>query len=182
MGNTLDVTDISLQPQTASPAKYFANLPTKECAFEVWGRIEEYYNEMRRTGRLALYRNSYTNFYMGYIYRATMYRAGEQGELTRSFWNHERNLIEHLKVQTTQNKIAYKTQVLNSNSKSANVVEFGNGLANRYSESPEYDLDGKFKQSVEDTLVWGESAIVGLWNRFKGDPMAQDPMTGQMLY
>lgn len=182
MGNGIDTTDITIQTQSVAKEQYFANLPTKECAFEIWARIEEYYSEMRRTGRFALYRNSYTNYYMGYIYRATMYRSGEQGELTRSFWNHERNLIEHLKVQTTQNKVAYKTQVLNSNSKSANVVEFGNGLADRYSQAPEYDLDSKFKQSVEDTLVWGESAVVGLWNRFKGEPITSDPATGQMLY
>lgn len=181
MGNGLDVTDASKRVTEANPNAYFANLPTRECAFEIWARIEEYYNEMRRTGRLALYRNSYTNYYMGWLYRATIYRAGEQGELTRSFWNHERNLIRHLKVQTTQNKIAYKTQVLNSNSRSAAIVDFGNGLADRYAQSPEYDLDGKGKQSVEDTLVWGESSIVALWNRFKGEPLAQDPMTGQIL-
>ncbi len=136
---------------------------------------------MRRTGRLALYRNSYTNYYMGWIYRASMWRAGEQGELTRSFWNHERNLIRHLIVQTTQNKITFKAQVLNSNAQSSTVVAFGNGLADRYSQDSQYDLDGKGRQSVEDTLVWGESAIVGLWNRFKGEPMAQDPQTGQIL-
>lgn len=181
MGNSLDVTDTSLTAINPRPDTYFANLPTRDCAFEVWGRIEEYFNEMRRTGRLALYRNAYTNFYMGWIYRASMWRAGEQGELTRSFWNHSRNILIHLKTQTTQNKITYKTQVMNSNSKSANIVEFGNGLAMRYAEAPEYDLDGRGRQSVEDTLVWGDSAIVALWNRFKGDPMAQDPMTGQIL-
>lgn len=181
MANGIDTTDVTGQKQTTDPQKYFANLPTRECAFEIWGRIEEYYSEMRRTGRFALYRNTYTNYYMGYIYRATMYRSGEQGELTKSFWNHSRNLVEHLKVQTTQNKVAYKTQVRNSNSKSANIVEFGNGLADRYSQSEEYALDSKFKQGVEDTLVWGESAIVGLWNRFKGDPIANDPQTGQTL-
>lgn len=181
MGNGIDTTDTALAPVSASPEMYFAAMQTEQCAYEVWSRIEEYYNEMRRTGRFALYRNSYSNFYMGWIFRATMYRSGEQGELTRTFWNHERNLIRHLKVQTTQNKISYKTQVLNSNSKSANIVEFGNGLADRYSQSPQYDLDGKGKQSVEDTLVLGESSIVGLWNRFKGEPMAQDPQTGQIL-
>lgn len=181
MGNGVDKTDTSLAAINPRPNEYFAKLPTRECAFEAWARIEEYYNEMRRTGRLALYRNAYTNYYMGWIYRASMWRAGEQGELTRSFWNHSRNIVRHLKVQTTQNKITYKTQVLNSNYKSANIVEFGNGLSARYAESPEYDLDGKGKQSVEDTLVWGDSAIVGLWNRFKGQPMAQDPTTGQIL-
>lgn len=181
MGNGLDRTDLTLQPQSESTEEYFANLETKQCAYEIWSRIEEYFNEMRRTGRLALYRNSYTNYYMGWLYRASMYRSGEQGELTRSFWNHERNLIRHLKVQTCQNKIAYKAQVKNSNSRSANLIEFANGLAERYATDSLYDLDSKGRQSVEDTLVFGDSGIVGLWNKFAGEPIAQDPETGQLL-
>jgi len=177
----LDSTDLTKSPMSDTTSGYFANLETRECAYEIWSRIEEYYNEMRRTGRLALYRNSYTNFYMGWIYRASMYRSGEMGELTRSFWNHERALLLDLKTLTTQNKIAYKAQVMNSNAGSAQNIEFANGLAERYSEGIEYNLDGKSRQGVEDTLVWGASAVVGLWNRFKGEEMMPDPETGQML-
>lgn len=176
-----DKTDTSLTAMTSSPEQYFANLPTRECAFAVWGRIEAYYNEMRRTGRLAIYRNAYLNYYMGWIYRASMWKSGELGELTRTFWNHHRNLCRHVIVQTTQNKIAYKAQVLNSSSASAQIVEFANGLADHYSQDPEYDLDTKFKKAVEDCVaVFGLSSVVGLWNRFKGDPVVQDPATGQI--
>src|SRR4029077_5211467 len=113
----IDKTDTSKRPQTETPAKYFANLPTTECAQEIWDRIEQYYSEARRTGRLALYRNAFINFYMGWIMRASMYKSGEMGELTRSFWNHHRNILLHIKIKTTQNKIAFKAQVKNSNSK-----------------------------------------------------------------
>lgn len=176
----IDKTDTTKRPLSSSPEKYFANLPTSECANEIWDRIESYYNEMRRTGRLALYRNSFMNFYMGWIMRASMYKAGEMGELTRSFWNHHRNILLHIKVKTTQNKIAFKSQVLNSSSRSAEIIEFSNGLADRYSTSHEYDLDSKSKQAVEDCLVFGESSICGVWNRFKGEEVAQDPETGFM--
>ena len=178
----IDVTDTSLAPKTDTATTYFANLPTRQCANEIWSRIEDYYTEMRRTGRFALYRNSYTNFYMGWIYRASMYKSGETGELTRTFWNHERNILLHLKVQTTQNKIAFRAQVLNSSAKSAEIVEFANGLADRYSQAVEYDLDTKHKQAVEDCLVFGQSAIVGLWNKFAGQPLVTDPATGQTFY
>lgn len=175
----IDKTDTTKRPISTSPAKYFANLPTQECAYEIWDRIEQYYNEMRRTGRMALYRNAYMNFYMGWIMRASMYKSGEMGELTRSFWNHHRNILLHIKVKTTQNKMAFKAQVQNSNSKSAQIVEFANGLADRYSTAQEYDLDSKGKQAVEDNLVFGESSICAIWNRFKGKPVVQDPTTGQ---
>ena len=174
----IDTTDTAKKPYTDSPETYFANLPTDQCAAAFWDRAESYYNEMRRTGRLALYRNSFTNFYMGWIYRASMFKSGEMGELTRSFWNHERNILLHLKVQTTQNKIAYKAQVRNSDAKVAAQIEFVNGLAERYSQAVEYDLDTKGKQAVEDCLVFAESSVVGLWDKFKGAPLVEDPATG----
>jgi hypothetical protein len=183
----IDKSDTTKRPLSASPEKYFANLPTMECAYEVWDRIESYYNEMRRTGRMALYRNAYLNFYMGWIMRASMYKSGDMGELTRSFWNHHRNILMHIKIKTTQNKLAYKAQVLNSNARSSQIVEFANGLAEHYTANGDYDLDSKAKQTVEDCLVFGEASIVGLWNRFKGQPMVQDDdgqikMDGDMDY
>src|SRR5579863_5497264 len=174
----IDKSDTTKRPSTATPEKYFANLETNHCAREIWDRIEIYYNEMRRTGRLMLYRNAYFNFYMGWIMRASMYKSGEMGELTRSFWNHHRNILLHIKVKTTQAKLAYKSQVKNSSSTSAQMIEFANGLAERYATDEEYDLDSKTKQAVEDCLVFGESSIVGIWNRFKGNPIVQDPETG----
>ena len=106
----VDTTDTTLSPMVDSPRDYFANLPTQQFAFACWDRIEAYFNEMRRTGRLALYRNSFLNFYQGWVMRASMYKSGEMGELTRSFVNHHRNLLLHIKNQTTQNKIAFKAQ------------------------------------------------------------------------
>lgn len=176
----IDKTDVAKGPMPESAEVYFANLPTPQCANEVWSRIEGYYNEMRRTGRMALYRNSFMNFYMGYIYRASMFKSGEQGELTRSFVNHERNILLHLKKITTRNKLTYKAQVRNSSANSAQAIQFANGLAERYASAEEYDLDPKGKQAVEDVLVFGESSLVGLWDRFKGKPVVQDPNTGQM--
>jgi hypothetical protein len=174
----IDTTDSAKKAVSDSPLQYFANLPTDQCANALWDRIASYYNEMRRTGRLALYRNSYMNFYMGWIYRASMYKSGEQGELTRSFVNHHRNLLLHIKTQTTQNKVTFKSQVMNSSSRSSKTVDLANGLAEYYCEDEDYGVDSKGKQSVEDCLIFAESSIVGLWNRFKGRPVVQDPVSG----
>lgn len=162
---------------------YIWNFPdSKDCVFALWSRIEEYYNEMRRTGRMALYRNSFTNFYQGWIYRASMYKSGEMGELTRSFWNHERNILLHLKNSTVQNKVSYKTQVMNSDAKSAQMRTLVDSISDHFSQDVRYKLDDKISQSVEDTLVFAESSVWALWNKNKGAPMAQDPQTGQMYY
>lgn len=164
----IDKTDTNKGPMPGSSTEYYWTKPTQECVADLWDRIEEYYNEMRRTGRLALYRNSFTNFYAGWIYRASMYKSGEMGELTRSFWNHERNILMHIKSKVTQDKVAYKSQVLNSDAQSAQMRELADGLMEYITSSDEYKLDRKLDQSVEDTGVFGESAIAAIWNDTKG--------------
>lgn len=178
----MDKTDTTKGPMPVDTSGYYWTLETKECVNGLWDRIAEYYNEMRRTGRLALYRNSFTNFYAGWIYRASMYKSGEMGELTRSFWNHERNILLHLKNQTTKNKVAYKTQVKNSDANAAQTRLLVDGLSDHFSEDQKYRLNDKVSQSVEDTLVFGESAVVALWNKSKGSAMAQDPETGTTYF
>lgn len=164
----IDHTDTSKGPMPESSDSYYWNKPTTECVNDLWDRIEEYYNEMRRTGRLSLYRNSFSNFYAGWIYRASMYKSGEMGELTRSFWNHERNILLHIKSKVTQDKISYKAQVTNSDAKSAQMRELADGLMGSITSSDEYCLDRKLDQSVEDTGVFGESSVIALWNKFTG--------------
>ena len=164
----IDKTDTTKGPMPENSQEYYWTKETKECVNDLWDRIEEYYNEMRRTGRLALYRNSFTNFYAGWIYRASMFKSGEMGELTRSFWNHERNILLHLKSKVTQDKISYKAMVTNSDAKSAQNRELVDGLLNHITESDVYKLDMKIDQSVEDTEVFGESSVAAIWNKNKG--------------
>src|ERR1700688_4991010 len=155
----VDKTDTNKGPMPGSSLEYYWTKPTTECVADLWNRIEEYYNECRRTGRLALYRNSFTNFYAGWIYRASMYKSGEMGELTRSFWNHERNILQHLKSKVTQSEINYKAQVVNSDARSAQMRSIVDGLMDYISSSDEYKLGRKLDQSVEDSEVFGESAV-----------------------
>lgn len=178
----LETTHLDRGPMPTSAQDYTWNKPTKECVSDLWGRIEDYYNECRRTGRLALYRNSFTNFYAGWIYRASMYKSGEMGELTRSFWNHERNILLHLKSKVTQDKVAYKAQVVNSDAKSAQNRELADGLMDYIATNDDYGLDRKLDQSVEDTLIYGESEIIVLWNRFKGPDYMPGISEGDVEY
>lgn len=178
----IDKTDTTKGPMPTSATQYYWTKETRECVADLWDRISEYYNECRRTGRLALYRNSFTNFYAGWIYRASMYKSGEMGELTRSFWNHERNILLHLKSKVTQDKVCYKAQVTNSDARSAQMRELADGLMEYISTSTEYCLDRKLDQSVEDTEVFGESSICALWNKHKGPQYLPGIAEGDIEY
>jgi hypothetical protein len=178
----VDKTDTVKGPMASSSTQYYWTKETKECVSDLWNRIEEYYNEMRRTGRLSLYRNSFTNFYAGWIYRASMYKSGEMGELTRSFWNHERNILLHLKSKVTQSEINYKAQVINSDARSAQVRETVDGLMGYITSSDEYKLGRKLDQSVEDSEVFGESSVAAIWNKFKGPDYLPGTSEGDIEY
>lgn len=178
----METTHLDRGPMPTSAQEYLWNKPTSECVSDLWNRIEEYYTEMRRTGRLALYRNSFTNFYAGWIYRASMYKSGEMGELTRSFWNHERNILLHLKSKVTQDKIAYKAQVTNSDARSAQNRELADGLMDNITGSDEYALDRKLDQAVEDGEIYGESAVIALWNKFVGPDYMPGISEGDIEY
>ncbi len=178
----IDTTDVTKGPMPDTGTEYYWNKPTQECVKDLWDRIEEYYNEMRRTGRLSLYRNSFTNFYAGWIYRASMYKSGEMGELTRSFWNHERNILQHIHSKVTQDKIAYKAQVINSDAKSAQMRELADGLMTYFTTSDDYKLDRKLDQSVEDTGVFGESAVAAIWNSHIGPAFLPGVPEGDIEY
>ncbi len=178
----IDKTDVTKGPMPEDSGEYYWTKPTAECVNDLWDRIEEYYNEMRRTGRLALYRNSFTNFYSGWIYRASMYKSGEMGELTRSFWNHERNILMHIKSKVTENKIAYKSLVTNSDAKAAQNRELADGLMQHITESTDYNLGRKLDQSVEDTGVFGESSVIAIWNKNKGPMYMPGVRDGDIEY
>src|ERR1700676_537016 len=178
----MDKTDTTKGPMPVDTSGYYWTLETKECVNGLWDRIAEYYNEMRRTGRLALYRNSFTNVYAGWIYRASMYKSGEMGELTRSFWNHERNILLHIKSKVPQDKVSYKSQVTNTDAKSAQMRELADGLMEYFTSSDEYKLDRKLDQSVEDTEVFGESSVIALWNKFKGPDYMPGISEGDIEY
>jgi len=111
-----------------------------------------------------------------------MYKSGEMGELTRSFWNHERNILLHLKSKVTQDNVVYKSQVTNSDARSAHMRELSDGLMNFISTSEDYSLDRKLNQSVEDSEVFGESSIAAIWNPHKGPAYMPGIAEGDIEY
>src|SRR3954471_24904226 len=75
--------------------KYYWTKDVDECVAALREKIEQYYGDMNRTGRVNLYRNSYFKFYQGFILQGELQNAGQLGELTATFENHYANLITH---------------------------------------------------------------------------------------
>lgn len=154
--------------------KYFAMMDTEECVSRLCEKIDEYYMEMNRTGRINVYRNSYFKYFQGFILKGAIYHTGQEGELTNTYINHYGNLITHSVNMVCQQKIAYEPQATVSDSQAQDQIKQAKGILFVYSNDSKMDLGGKLRLSVEMADVFAESYVSVLWDKNLGRTIATD--------
>jgi len=97
-------------------SEYFASQDVEECVSRCIEKIDEYFEDMNRTGRINLYRNSYYKYFQGFIMKGAITHSGQMGELSNLFVNHYHNLITHTTNLVCQQKLAYEPQVVSNDS------------------------------------------------------------------
>lgn len=152
--------------------EYFASKDVDECVSLLSERIDEYYSEMNRTGRINLYRNSYFKFFQGFILKGANYRSGSLGELSNTYVNHFGNLITHAVNMVCQQKLSYEPQATVDDSQGLEQIKLAKGLLYQYSNDPMTDLDGKLRLATEMSEVFLESYVSVLWNKGLGRSIA----------
>ena len=93
---------------------YWASVPSIEIADEILDRVDKYYQFLSQTGRLDLWRRSWTYYHRPSLLGSKLNPVGEQGELTSMSVNHYRNLLLHLETMTTQQRAAFEPRATNS--------------------------------------------------------------------
>lgn len=134
--------------------------------------IEGYYNDMNRTGRINLYRNSYFKFFQGFILKGALYNTGSIGELTNTFENHYANLITHTTNMVCQQKLAYEPQTTVNDSDAQSQVKQAKGILNLYTVRTDKDLDGQLRKATEMSQVFDASWVSVMWNQEEGRQIA----------
>lgn len=152
--------------------EYFAAEEVTDCVSGLIDRINDYYSEMNRTGRINLYRNSYYKFFQGFILKGSLYHSGQEGELTNTFVNHYGNLITHMVNMVCQQKLAYEPQCSVSDSEAQDQVKLAKGILYTYANRPDMDLDGVLRNATEMSCVFGEAYVSVLWNKHLGRTIA----------
>lgn len=158
----------------ASVSEYFARLPSRECVEHCQDLIENYYTEATRSGRLALYRTSYYDYYEGFLVRGQLYRKGAQGEQTGITINNYHNFIKHRVTMTCQQRLSYEPQTVDGSHKAMEQIRLAKGLLSLYSERPDIDLDGVLRQATQYSQLFNESFVAALWDESKGKTVALD--------
>lgn len=154
--------------------KYFASMDTDECVSRCCEKVDEYFQEMNRTGRINVYRNSYFKYFQGFILKGAIYQSGQEGELTNTYINHYGNLITHQVNMVCQQKLAYEPQATVSDSQAQDQIKQAKGILFVYTNDNRIDLGGKMRLSVEMSSVFSESYVSVLWNKDLGRTIAGD--------
>src|SRR6187401_1190404 len=99
--------------ETITGQKYWASVPTNEIADAILDKVDKYYDYLGYSGRMDLYRRSYSYYYRPRLTGGQLNQTGQQGELTTISVNHFRNLLLHLETMTTQQRIAFEPRATN---------------------------------------------------------------------
>lgn len=161
--------------------EYFARLPSRECVEVCHDLIDGYYVEATRSGRLALYRTSFYDYYEGFLVKGQLYRKGAQGEQTGMTVNNYHNFIKHRVTMTCQQKLAYEPQAVDGSHKAMEQVRLAKGLLNLYTDRADIDLDGVLRQATQYCQMFAEAHVAALWDETKGKPIAMDVESGSLV-
>ncbi len=154
--------------------EYFARLPSRECVDVCRELIDGYYTEATRSGRIALYRTSFYDYYEGFLVKGQLYRKGAQGEQTGITVNNYHNFIKHRVTMTCQQRLAYDPQAVDGSHRAMEQIRLAKGLLSLYTDRSDIDLDGKYREATQYSEMFMESFISLRWDETKGKPVTID--------
>lgn len=152
--------------------EYFAAQDVEECVARCIDKIDDYYEEMTRTGRINLYRNSYYKYFQGFIMKGSISSSGQEGELMNMFVNHYHNLITHTTNLVCQQKLAYEPQVSTNDSGAQDQIKLTKGILYVYANRSDIDLDGILRKATVYSQIFMDAYVSVLWNKTLGRTIA----------
>ena len=159
--------------------KYFASLPSDECAEEALHRIDDYYQYLKNSGRIYIWRKSYEQYYKGLMRGARINQAGTEGEYSILNINHYRNILQHIKNMTTQQLPGLTPRAANTDYSSMAQTIVASGILDYYMN--EKGVVSYIDDCVETCLWAGEAQIEIPWDTAEGEDYAGNPETGEIV-
>ena len=176
---------MEMNEEQVEEPKYWATKGIKELLPSLQGRIEDYYEFLRLTGRLFLWRRSYSAYYRQSQILGKMIRSGEQGEFTKIHVNDYRNIALHLKSLTTQQRPAFDPRATNTDYKSMAQTILASGLLDYYNR--EKRMERFTVQTLEYGLIYDHSYMSATWDANDGktygkNELGIDVAEGDIVY
>lgn len=159
--------------------EYWAAVGPKDIADRILEKVDKYYQYLAQSGRLDLYRRSWTYYYRPRLTGGMLNPVGQQGELTALSVNHYRNLLVHLETLTLQQRVNFEPRAINSDVESQSQVILAAGLLDYYMRVK--NLERFLKQAVKDSLMLAEGFVRVEWDA-KGGKTYGKTATGALAY
>lgn len=159
-------------PQNKSD-RYWASVPTEDLGKELERKHDFYYQFIFRTNVLSLWKSLMDKYYQGAWRNAGMRMSGTQGEYRIATVNDFRNIIQHVKVMATSQRLAYEARATNTDSKSIKQTLLAKQLLDYYIR--EKHIDEHLDKAVEYGLWAMEGWLRCVWNPTIGDPYVTNP-------
>lgn len=157
----------------ADKNKYFATLTGKDSGSALMERVNNYYQVLQSTGRLALYKRLANSYFIGYFRGGALQQTGAQDEFTTMNANHFRNIIQHMLTMTTSQRPSFEPRATNTDYKSKAQTIVSRGVLDYYNR--EKGMGELTEKNTEYGLLFGECEGVVEWDAKAGDPYMADP-------
>lgn len=155
-----------------SKDQYFATLSIEDIGSALSDKIQKYYNFLRQTKRWAIMKAAYDMYYKSEAIAGSLYLSGNNKEYVNIVINHFRNIVQHMLTLTTSQKPAFDAIARNNDTKTEAQTVLANGLLEYY--MAEKELEPKFHDATELSLVCGEGFLSTTWDVTKGSEITKD--------
>jgi hypothetical protein len=158
---------------------YFALKSRDEIGGEILSKVEDYFQYLQETGRLALYKRSYDKYYAGLMRGGKLGRTGKEEEFTTMAVNHYRNILTHMKNNTASQRPAFEPRATNTDFDSQAQTIVAAGVLDYYDR--EKNTDRYLDEALDFSLFMAEGEVYVEWDATIGPDYTADPNTGQLV-
>lgn len=145
---------------------YFAQRPREEIAKYAMEKAMDYYTYLEVSGRIYLWREIYNQYFRARTTKGSLYVTGRVGEYLNMDSADFRNLLQHLKVLTTQARSTFIPIATNTDYKSESQCRVARGILEYYMKDEK--VGRLIDQASEYAIMYGDSWITLDWDVNKG--------------
>lgn len=145
---------------------YFAQRSREEIAKYCMEKVQDYYTYLEVSGRIYLWREIYNQYFRARTTKGSLYVTGKVGEYLNMDSADFRNLLQHLKVLTTQARSTFIPISTNTDYKSESQCRVARGILEYYMKDEK--IGRLIDQASEYAIMYGDAYIKLDWDVNKG--------------
>ena len=166
-------------PGARGEMTYWAADEIEKAVAQVDERVEQYYQIIRSSRILDLWRACHWACYAGQRTGGNLGIAGEAGELTTIELNDYGNLKQHLLNLITSQRPYFEAKAINNDHKSQTQTILAQSLMETVMR--ERNLETHLGNCADYAIMYGEGFLLTEWDATEGADFREDPESGQMM-